>query len=81
MYKLEKAVDRTTWQIEYTEDRSARYPLRLLVRGDDYRLWGLLPGDLHLFGTSDGAFSVLGRDEAAATCSPASCTAAGYRCR
>ena len=62
VYKLEKTVDQDTWEIIYAEDRSVRYPIRLFVRGDRYRLWGLFPGDLHLFGTREGAFSLLGRD-------------------
>lgn len=37
-------------RMEYQEDTGVRYPLRLFVRGDTYELWGLIPGNLHLFG-------------------------------
>ncbi|MEW6744674.1 MAG: ABC transporter permease [Planctomycetota bacterium] len=33
----------------------ARYPLRLLVRGERYRLLGLIPSDIHLFGVASSA--------------------------
>ena len=62
VYKIVKNVDKTTWQLTYTEDRSTRFPIYLWIRGDSYRLWGLFVGDLHLFGTKEGAFSILGRD-------------------
>ena len=50
------------WQISYTEVRSVRYPIHLLVRGEPYKMWGLIAGDLHLFGTREGVYSPLGRD-------------------
>ena len=34
----------------YTEDRASPCPVRLLVRGDDYRFLGLFPTDLHFLG-------------------------------
>jgi peptide/nickel transport system permease protein len=37
----------------YEEDYTAIYPIRFFVRGDEYELWGLIKGDLHLFGTGD----------------------------
>ncbi len=37
----------------YTEDTSKRYPIRLLVRGEPYQLFGLIPTDIHLFGTGE----------------------------
>ena len=61
VYRLEKSVNEN-WQITYVEDRSVRYRIRFLVHGDPYKLWGFIPGDLHLFGTDKGVFSPLGRD-------------------
>jgi peptide/nickel transport system permease protein len=34
----------------YQEDTTTRYPIRFFVRGTEYKLWGLLKSDLHLFG-------------------------------
>lgn len=62
VYQIEKTIEPETWKLVFTENREIRYPIRLFVRGDSYRLWGLFPGKLHLFGTEEGAFSLLGRD-------------------
>ena len=43
----------------HREDRSRRLPLRLLVRGDEYELWNLIPGNLHLFGVGEGEVAFL----------------------
>ena len=42
-----------TFELEFVEDTSTRHPLRLFVQGDSYRMWGLIPSDLHLFGVED----------------------------
>jgi len=36
----------------YTEDISKKYPLKLFVHGQSYRLWGLFESDIHLFGVA-----------------------------
>jgi len=47
----------------YGEDCTRRYPLRLLVRGDRWRLLGLVESDLHLVGVdAPGVFFPLGSD-------------------
>lgn len=38
----------------YVEETSRIYPIRFLVRGEPYRLWGLFKTDLHLFGVGEG---------------------------
>ena len=35
----------------YKEDTTQIYPIKLFVQGDEYKLWGLIPGNIHLFGT------------------------------
>ena len=51
VYPLVSELDRETYENVYQEDRAQRYPIRLLVRGFEYRLFGLFRSDLHLFGT------------------------------
>lgn len=47
----------------YREDQSSPSPLRLLVRGDPYRLAGLFPTDLHFLGVdAPGRLYFLGTD-------------------
>ena len=50
VYGLESDVDRVNFQRIFVEDTDQRYPVQLFVRGDPYRLWGLIETDLHLFG-------------------------------
>ena len=46
------------------EDTSKRYPLHLFVRGEPYKLWGLIPSDIHFVGVTDPGtrFYLLGGD-------------------
>jgi peptide/nickel transport system permease protein len=56
-------VERDTRIGVYDEDRSRRYTLRLLVPGSPYRLAGILPARLHLFGVDEPArLFLLGSD-------------------
>ena len=63
VYHLTTERNMDTFALECTEDTTVRYPIHLLVRGDEYKLWGLFPGRLHLLGIRDeGAFYLLGTD-------------------
>ncbi|NLF14374.1 MAG: ABC transporter permease [Anaerolineaceae bacterium] len=66
VYRLQKTLDPVTFVVTFAEDKDTSYPLGLFVRGDPYKLWGLFPGDRHLFGLVDGPkgarFSLLGQD-------------------
>ena len=54
VYTLVQIRDWETLRVRYEPDRSQRFPIRLLVRGDPYELWGVFETDLHLFGVRDG---------------------------
>lgn len=45
----------------YEPARSKRYPIRFFVRGTPYRLFGVIPMDIHLFG-AEGRIFLLGSD-------------------
>ena len=63
-YAMKGEMDPDTLRIRYTEDTSKRYPLRLFVRGDPYKMWGVIKGDIHLFGvTEGGTLFLLGADK------------------
>jgi peptide/nickel transport system permease protein len=48
---------------EYREEPSRRYRVRVLVRGEPYRMWGALSSDLHLVGVEEGGtLFLLGTD-------------------
>ncbi len=50
VYELKRARDPVTLRPVYKEDTSTIYPIGLFVQGDEYKLWGLIPGNIHLFG-------------------------------
>ena len=54
VYGYRMRIDEVTWQRLYEPDTGRRQPIRLFVRGPEYRLWGLIPWDRHLFGVDDG---------------------------
>jgi len=50
VYKTARTIDRETYQVAYREDTSKKYYIRFFVRGSDYRLFGIIPTNVHLFG-------------------------------
>ena len=47
----------------YEYDVNQKYPVRFLVRGEPYRLWWIIPTDLHLFGVDKpGIIALFGTD-------------------
>jgi peptide/nickel transport system permease protein len=65
VYALTYGMNRETFLMEVVQDTSTHWPLYFFVRGEPYKLWGLIPGDLHLYGVRDeGAFvHFLGTDK------------------
>ncbi|HWZ98220.1 MAG TPA: ABC transporter permease [Candidatus Dormibacteraeota bacterium] len=47
---------------QYEEDRATQIPLKFFVKGAPYRLLGIIPGKLHLFGTESGSINLFGTD-------------------
>ena len=68
VYALARTRDPETLRISYTPDKTQVYPIQLFARGDEYKLWGLIPSDRHLFGlgieanSADAPFYLLGSD-------------------
>lgn len=59
-------VDMETGERELRVDRSQPSPIRLFARGADYKLFGFIPGNIHLFGTAgEGKLNLLGTDDQA----------------
>jgi peptide/nickel transport system permease protein len=61
VYAVSRERDPVTFQRIYREDETKPLPLRLFVRGEEYRLFGLTM-NRHLFGVGDGFFFPLGTD-------------------
>ncbi len=51
IYKRIYKFDETTFSKKVIEDKTKKYFIRLLVQGDEYKPLGLIPCNLHLFGT------------------------------
>lgn len=60
VYGLEKHIDQETRKRTFKEDPSRVYPIYFFVRREPYKLFGLFPTDIHLFGVdeSDPAASI-----------------------
>jgi peptide/nickel transport system permease protein len=50
VYLMTRERDPETLRSIYTEDRSQIYPIRFFVEGPEYKLWGRIPTNIHLFG-------------------------------
>ncbi len=63
VYGIKGSVDPKSWKRIYVEDKSVVYPLRLFVRGDRYKLWGIFDLDIHFLGVEQGFFFLFGTDK------------------
>lgn len=50
VYGMTRKIDVINRTRTYVEDTSVMYPVSLFVHGDSYKLLGLIPTDIHLFG-------------------------------
>ena len=63
VYQTTLNIDPVTWRKVYQPNIEALTPVRLFVRGDSYRMWGLFHSDVHLLGLSgEGTLFLLGTD-------------------
>jgi peptide/nickel transport system permease protein len=53
VYAKKGTMDMRTLKVTYVDDTATKYPLRLFVRRDEYKLWGFAHARLHFFGTVD----------------------------
>ncbi len=62
-FGMSQQLDRKTFKRVYAIDTTQRFPLQLFISGDRHSLFGLFPGDMHLFGVpKGGAFFLMGTD-------------------
>lgn len=62
-YNYKKVFDPETFLITYELDRTQKHYLKLFVKGDEYKLFGLIPCNIHFFGTdTSGRIYLLGTD-------------------
>jgi peptide/nickel transport system permease protein len=63
VYRVTKELDTETYSYTYVADTTERFPIRLFARGDEYRLMGLIPTDVHLFGVDGARVFLFGTDQ------------------
>jgi peptide/nickel transport system permease protein len=64
VYNHALTMDMATFRSIWSEDTSKMYEIKFLVHGWEYKLLGLIPTDLHLFGVEEGAtIYLLGTDK------------------
>lgn len=51
IYGYEQELDQQTFRYTFSEDRTREYTIRFFVRGEAYKLLGLISTDVHFFGT------------------------------
>ena len=62
-YALTAAMDPETFLLEVKEDTDKPWPVYFFVKGDPYKMWGLVESDIHLFGVEEGHLHLLGTDQ------------------
>ena len=62
-YALSASMDPQTFLLEVKEDTSEPWPVYFFVKGDPYKMWGLIESDIHLFGVKEGHLHLLGTDQ------------------
>lgn len=55
----------STLSLEFAEDYQKIHSLQFFVKGDEYKLWGLIPSHIHMFGAADldAKFFLFGADK------------------
>ncbi len=63
VYGSKTVRDPVTLALKVEEDHDLRIPVRLFVKGEPYKLFGLIPWDVHLIGIEDGLLHLFGTDD------------------
>src|SRR5690606_7543503 len=64
VYNYVYELDPATFQVNWVEDTSKAYPIHFFVQGSEYKLLGLIPMNLHLYGVEEGGrVHILGTDK------------------
>lgn len=62
VYPLERPTGRDRLFKPFVENAEVIQPLQFFVKGEPYKLFGLIPGDIHLVGVPEGTLFLFGAD-------------------
>ena len=62
IYGVESERNMESLELEYIKVPEKAKPLKLFVRGSEYKLFGIIPGSIHLFGIENGFVHFWGTD-------------------
>jgi len=63
VYGLKRTRAPKSFRRIYIEDKNRKYPIYFFIHGNKYKLWGIFPSDIHLFGVKEpGVIFVFGTD-------------------
>jgi peptide/nickel transport system permease protein len=64
VYNYTYTLNPLTFQVQWVEDTSKIYEVKFFVQGSEYKLLGLIPSNLHLYGVEEGGtIYILGTDK------------------
>ncbi|HEY9717731.1 MAG TPA: ABC transporter permease [Trichormus sp.] len=55
VFAMQRSFDPSSFKQTYTEMPGRTYPIKLFYKGEPYRIFGMIPGDIHLFGVAPPA--------------------------
>jgi peptide/nickel transport system permease protein len=64
VYNYTYELDPLTFKVHWVEDTEKAYPIHFFVQGSEYKILGLIPSNIHLFGVEEGGtIYLLGTDK------------------
>jgi peptide/nickel transport system permease protein len=64
VYMQELTIDPQTFEPKWSENTEKMYPIKFFVQGSEYKILGLIPSRVHLFGVEgDGRIHLMGTDK------------------
>src|ERR687885_3055908 len=64
VYNFTQTLDPKTFRVTWAEDKSKAYEIQFFIHSWEYKLLGIFPTDLHLFGVGkDSSLYILGTDK------------------
>lgn len=65
VYGTQRKLDQKTFKFTYIEDQTQVIPVQFFVKGEPYKLLGLIRADVHLFGVKETRVNLFGTDRLA----------------